>query len=70
MEGPNKIKKVLNYIFCYHVSDNGFWFRIFDYGLVFTHKSEKMLFSERNGYIKYITIGNYRIKFLDRWKTL
>jgi len=43
-----------------------FWFRIFGYGISgkSSNNSWKMLFSERNGYIKYFQILNWKFKFL------
>ena len=46
---------------------NGFgWFRIFGIGLLWKNtKKHGMLFSERAGYIKFIKIGKYLIRFLE-----
>lgn len=42
-----------------------FWFRIFGYGVhgkdIVKHEP---LFSERNGYVKFIQIGKWRFKIL------
>ena len=41
------------------------WFRIFGKGLKWKdHTKHRLLFSERNGYSKAITIGKWRISFL------
>lgn len=41
------------------------WFRIFGVGLCWKHESKGLMFSERNGYRKYIKIGKWIIKFLS-----
>lgn len=43
---------------------NRYWFRVFGFGLRIKHKSIPLRFSERNGYSKYKTVGNYRISLL------
>ncbi len=46
--------------------DGGWWFRFFTkWGMSgWNIKKSIELFSERNGYIKYIQIGNWRISFI------
>jgi hypothetical protein len=47
----------------YYFSEYIFWFRVWDYGLVFT--STPMLFSERYGYRKALRItSKWRMLFL------
>ncbi len=49
---------------CYYKNRFG-WFRIFGYGLKYKNISiHKLMFSERNGFSKGITIGNWRIGIL------
>lgn len=51
--------------FCYHRSKGYFWFRLFGYGLhVKDSTITPMLFSERNGYTKYLKVGKWKIKIL------
>lgn len=51
-------------IWCSNHFDKSGWFRIFGYGLRWKHKSLGLLFSERNGYKKYIMIGDWNISIL------
>lgn len=60
------IKERPTRIFCSYKSDKGFWFRVFGYGLNFTQSWRPMLFSERNGYKKYITLFGWRITWLRK----
>ncbi len=41
-----------------------FWFRVFGRGLHFN--SRPPLFSERNGYTKFVRVGKWRIRWLGR----
>jgi len=57
----------LSKIFSYYCYDGGMWFRLFGYGLSIENTDKRsLIFSERNGYIKTIKIGNYSIKFLNK----
>ena len=61
-------------LFCYNIwtSVHGSkwgWFRIFGYGLKWKHESRGLLFSERNGYKKYIKIGKWYIGYLPKNKS-
>lgn len=54
-------------IFCYCIHDNGFWFRLFGYGLcVIDRTKQSPTFSVRNGYRKEYNVGKYGIKILKR----
>lgn len=46
----------------------GFWFRVFGVGLSIVPSSQPLSFSERYGHKKYITVMNYRIRWLGVWK--
>jgi len=46
-----------------HLSNSG-WFRLFGRGLMWKHEDIGLLFSERNGYTKYIKIGKWIISCL------
>ena len=46
-----------------HCKKSG-WFRFFGKGLKWKHESIGLLFSERNGYSKYLKIGKYIIGVL------
>ncbi len=67
----NNIEYVLYFnnviLFCILIdrdNKNG-WLRIFNsFGLKWKHVDNIMLFSERNGYKKHITVNNYRIFIL------
>jgi len=49
----------------YYRYDGGFWIRIFGWGLSIKDTTKNpMVFSERNGYVKFIKIGKYLIKIL------
>lgn len=50
----------------FHVKSDGcFWFRLFGYGLHFKDvRKHSLLFSERNGYVRRVQIGNWSIKIL------
>jgi len=48
-----------------HFKDTG-WFRLFGRGLKWKHESLGLLFSERNGYTKYLKIGKWIIGYLPR----
>jgi len=49
----------------WHSSKYGFWFRIFGIGLTVQDRSKTpALFSERNGYVKVLSIGKWAIKLL------
>lgn len=51
--------------FAYHYSKRFGWFRIFGVGLKFRDTSVyPLLFGERNGYSKALTIGKWRIGVL------
>lgn len=53
-------------IFSYHLGEAVFWFRMFNsFGVHVRNKNKTMtLFSERNGYQKFMDIGKYRFKIL------
>lgn len=40
------------------------WFRLFGIGVSWKHESLGLLFSQRNGYSKYIKIGKWVISYL------
>lgn len=40
------------------------WFRLFGIGLRWKHQSLDLIFSERNGYKKYVKIGKWIITYL------
>jgi len=44
------------------IGETGGWFRLLGYGLTFKHESEGLLFSERNGYRKYLKVGEWIVK--------
>lgn len=44
------------------------WFRLFGIGLSWTHNSNPKLFSERIGKRKKLTLSNYRIGYLRKFK--
>jgi hypothetical protein len=48
--------------------ENGFgWFRIFGIGLHWKDIAHhRLLFSQRNGHKKSITLGNWRFEFLEK----
>jgi len=49
-----------------NIHDNGFYFRVFGYGLaVINRDQEKPLFSVRNGYTKEYRVGKWGIQFLS-----
>ena len=52
--------------FSFFICSDVRWFRIFGYGLHLT--KARMNFSERNGYSKFITIGQWRLKTLQKEK--
>lgn len=57
----------LSSIFCCYSAKGKFWFRILGYGLSFKDITiHEMIFSERNGYAKYLKIGNWIIKYLPK----
>lgn len=44
------------------------WFRLFGYGLKFKNINYNgLIFSERNGYSKYIIVNNWLISFLKKY---
>ncbi len=53
---------IFNYYYMIDGNYWGYWFRIFGRGLSFS--TFPPLFSERNGYVKYITVFGVRIKLL------
>lgn len=54
-------------LFCYCVHKNGFWFRLFGYGLSMINRyKQPPLFSVRNEYRKEYKIGKYGIQLLKR----
>lgn len=54
-------------VFCYMTYKEGFWFRLFGYGLSVTDRNKQIApFSVRNGYTKELRIGKYGIRFLRR----
>ena len=44
------------------------WFRIFGRGFTWKHKNRGLIFSERNGYKKYIKLGKWIIRYLPKTK--
>jgi len=44
------------------------WFRIFGRGLTWKHENRGLVFSERNGYKKYIKLGRWIIGYLPKTK--
>jgi len=44
------------------------WFRIFGRGLTWKHENRGLIFSERNGYKKYIKLGRWIIGYLPKTK--
>ena len=42
------------------------WFRLFGKGIKWKHEDVGLLFSERNGYTKYIKIGKWIFSYLNR----
>jgi hypothetical protein len=61
--------KIPHYILCSY-SEKGFgWFRVFGIGLHWKDiRIHKLLFSERNGYSKYIILGDWLISYLPKYK--
>lgn len=56
-------------VFCYHLSKDCFWFRVFGYGLRFIDRSvHSPSFSIRNGYTKEWRIGRWGVIVLNRSK--
>ena len=54
-------------VFCHSRGNGYYWFRIFGYGCLFKDLNKyNLLFSERNGFRKYIRIGNWCISFLKK----
>ena len=52
-------------VFCHYKGDGFYWFRLFGRGLKFKDITKhRLLFSERNGYEKYIKIGNWIVGYL------
>ena len=47
--------------------DGGWWFRFFrKYGVHCKHIDKNMiLFSERNGFVKFLQVGKWRFRFLN-----
>lgn len=55
----------------YYYSDGFGWLRVFGIGLLWKNtKKHDLIFSEREGYRKYIMIGKYLIRFLRARKQL
>jgi hypothetical protein len=49
----------------FYLYHGGGWFRLFGVGLAFKDmRQHGLLFGERNGYVRRISIGNWSIKFL------
>ena len=49
----------------YSFKKHSYWFRVFGYGVSIRNtKSFRLLFSERNGLVKYFKVGNWVIIFL------
>lgn len=52
-------------IFSGYKTNGLFWFRFFGYGLHGKDTTKnRLLFSERNGYRKYLKIGNWIFRFI------
>lgn len=52
---------------CWHRCDGLFWFRLWDDGPGFMVKDNRKhppLFSERNGYVKFLRVGYWRFRLL------
>lgn len=61
------IVRIFGYcLFAFSKSKNSAWFRIFGSGLKWKHVSQTLLFSERYGYRKFITICNWRVFLLKK----
>ena len=52
-----------------HFNKSG-WFRLFGIGITWKHESLGLLFSERNGYKKYLKIGKWVIGYLPYRKLI
>ena len=62
--------KIFGYqlFYFFHHVDIG-WFRIFGVGLHWKNvKTRMLLFGERNGYTKYLMLGNWMVKYLPKSK--
>ena len=44
------------------------WFRLFGRGVKWKHEEQGLMFSERNGYTKYLKIGKWVIAILKKVK--
>lgn len=51
-------------VLSFYITHHHFWFRLFGHGLFFKHKSEHLLYSQRNGHHKHICLFNWRIFWL------
>ncbi len=51
-------------IFYFYRFDDGFWFRLFGYGLTVMPASSRKLFSERNGHRRFLYVGKWKIGVL------
>lgn len=61
--------KILNsYIFCISYGNLSGWFRVLGVGLRWKHRSRGLSFMERNGFRKYVKIGEYIITYLNMSK--
>lgn len=50
----------------WYFSKEGFWFRIFGYGISIVHRQEyHPLFSERYGYRKRLWVGSWGLEWLS-----
>lgn len=49
-------------MFCWHGTRDGFWFRVYGYGLVVSNA--RPYFSERNGFVRVLRIGRWGISVL------
>jgi hypothetical protein len=47
----------------YHSEKQG-WFRLFGRGLKWKHQDQGLLFSERNGYAKFLRVGKWVVGYL------
>ena len=65
MNDRKEIKYQHRNVLYYYCGRGMFWFRIFGKGLHFRNiNKHPLVFSERNGYTKYLLIGNIVIKVL------
>jgi hypothetical protein len=60
-------KFITSNFLCWYKSNGFFWFRFFGRGFCFKDSSKhRLLFSQRNGYSKYLKIGGWIISYLPK----